>query len=183
MALQNSSSRSSFTSWWRRVSPKRSNARRKSSSARVRRCTRFWKRSFGDHPSAAQPRADLASSGQSRRSSRCWSRARPSVFIRSSARRSTPTSTAIRWRYTCHCRSKHSSRRVCSCCRRTTFSSRPTSPAGRRAQPGHRAGVLLRHQGAGQLPHGRHQDPATSHDDRRGRAGRRARQGGIGSRR
>ena len=49
----------------------------------------------------------------SRRSSPCWSRAKPSGFIRSSARRSTPTSTATRWRSTFHCRPRRRSKRRC----------------------------------------------------------------------
>ena len=40
-----SSSRSSSTSWWRRASPRRSSAPRRSWSARARRCTRSWRRS------------------------------------------------------------------------------------------------------------------------------------------
>ena len=46
----------------------------------------------------------------SRRSSRCWSKARRSGSIRSSARRSTPTSTATRWRCTFRCRRRRRSR-------------------------------------------------------------------------
>ena len=83
----------------------------------------------GDHPRPSRccstaRRRSIA--WASRRSSRCSSRARPSVFTRSSARRSTPTSTVTRWPCTCRCRSRHSSRRACSCCRRTTSSSRRT---------------------------------------------------------
>ena len=49
----------------------------------------------------------------SRRSSRCWSRARRSGSTRWSARRSTPTSTATRWRFTCRCRPRRRSKRRC----------------------------------------------------------------------
>ena len=64
-------------------------------------------------PGAAQPRADACTASAFRRSSRCWSRARRSSCIRSSAPPSTPTSTATRWRCTCRCRSRPSSRRAC----------------------------------------------------------------------
>ena len=47
----------------------------------------------------------------SRRSSRCWSRARRSRSTRSSATPSTPTSTATRWRSTCRCRPRRRPRR------------------------------------------------------------------------
>ena len=56
---------------------------------------------------AAQPRADAAPACRFRRSSRCWSRAGPSSCTRSSARRSTPTSTATR----CRCTSRFPPRR------------------------------------------------------------------------
>jgi DNA-directed RNA polymerase subunit beta' len=49
----------------------------------------------------------------SRRSSRSWSRARRSASILWSARPSTPTSTATRWRCTCRSRSRRSSRHGC----------------------------------------------------------------------
>ena len=64
-----------------------------------------------EHPGAAQPRADAPPSRASRRSSRCWSRARRSRSIRSSATRSTPTSTATRWRSICRCRPRRRPRR------------------------------------------------------------------------
>jgi DNA-directed RNA polymerase beta' subunit len=49
----------------------------------------------------------------SRRSSRCWSRARRSGSIRSSAPRSTRTSTATRWPCTFRCRPRRKSRPPC----------------------------------------------------------------------
>jgi DNA-directed RNA polymerase subunit beta' len=48
----------------------------------------------------------------SRRSSRCWSKARRSSCIRSCVPRSTPTSTATRWPCTYRCRWKRSLRRA-----------------------------------------------------------------------
>ena len=73
-------------------------------------------RARGGHPrapGAAQPRADPAPPRASRRSSRCWSRARRSRSTRSSATRSTPTSTATRWRSTCRSRPRRRRRRGC----------------------------------------------------------------------
>ena len=68
----------------------------------------------------------------SRRSSRCWSRARRSRSTRSSATRSTPTSTATRWRCTCRSPRRRRPRRGCSCCPRTTSSRRRTARPWRR---------------------------------------------------
>jgi DNA-directed RNA polymerase subunit beta' len=59
--------------------------------------------------------------------------ARPSRSTRSSARRSTPTSTATRWRSTCRCRPRRRPRPASSCCRATTSCRRPT--AGRWPRP------------------------------------------------
>lgn len=56
----------------------------------------------------------------SRRSSRSWSRARPSRSTRWSARPSTLTSTATRWRFTCRCPPRRRPRPASSCCRATT---------------------------------------------------------------
>ena len=55
-------------------------------------------------PGAAQPGARRSTGSASRPSSRSWSRARPSRSTRWSARPSTPTSTATRWRCTCRSR-------------------------------------------------------------------------------
>jgi DNA-directed RNA polymerase subunit beta' len=60
--------------------------------------------------SAARRRSTVSAS---RPSSRCSSKARPSRSIRSSARPSTPTSTAIRWLFTCRCRRRLRSSRRC----------------------------------------------------------------------
>ena len=64
-------------------------------------------RARGGHqgaPGAVEPGARRCTASASRPSSRCSSRARPSRSTRSSARRSTPTSTATRWPCTCRCR-------------------------------------------------------------------------------
>jgi DNA-directed RNA polymerase subunit beta' len=53
--------------------------------------------------------------------------ARRSSCIRWCARRSTPTSTATRWRCTCRCRSMRRWRRARSCSPRTTCSRPPTA--------------------------------------------------------
>ena len=72
------------------------------------RCTRSSKRSFAIIRCCSTARR-RCTDWASRRSSRCSSRARPSVFTRSSARRSTPTSTVTRWPCTCRSRSRRSS--------------------------------------------------------------------------
>ena len=64
-------------------------------------------------PGAAQPRADAPPPRASRPSSRCSSRARPSGSTRSSAPRSTRTSTATRWRCTSRSRPRRRSRPRC----------------------------------------------------------------------
>ena len=63
-------------------------------------------RARGGHqgaPGAARTGPRRCTASASRRSSRSWSRARPSRSTRSSAPPSTPTSTATRWRCTCRC--------------------------------------------------------------------------------
>ena len=63
-----------------------------------------------DHPDPAESRSHACTVWASRRSSRCWSKARPSRFTRWSAPRSTPISTATRWRSTFRCRRKRRSK-------------------------------------------------------------------------
>ena len=84
----------------------------RSSSARGRRCTRSWKRSSRTIRCSSTARR-RCTAWASRPSSPSWWKARPSGFTRWSARRSTPTSTATRWRCTCRCRSSRSSRPAC----------------------------------------------------------------------
>ncbi len=62
---------------------------------------------------AAQPRADAASSRHSGLRAGADRRQGDPACIRSSARPSTPTSTATRWPFTCRCRWKRSSKRAC----------------------------------------------------------------------
>ena len=96
----------------RRASRRRSSGPRRSWSGRARRCTRSWRRSSRTIRCCSTARR-RCTAWASRRSSRCWSRARPSGSTRWSAPRSTPTSTATRWRCTCRCRSRRSSRPGC----------------------------------------------------------------------
>ncbi len=77
-------------------------------------------------PGALEPRPHAAPSWASRRSSRCWWKARPSVSIRWCAPPSTPTSTATRWPCTCRSDSRPRSRAPSSCSRATTSSLRRT---------------------------------------------------------
>jgi DNA-directed RNA polymerase subunit beta' len=74
---------------------------------RAPRCTRSWRRSSRTTRCCSTGRR-RCTAWASRRSSRCWSRARRSGSTRWSARRSTPTSTVTRWRCTCRCRSRPS---------------------------------------------------------------------------
>ena len=62
---------------------------------------------------AAQPRSHACTASAFRRSNRCWSKARPSAFTRSSAPRSTRTLTATRWPCTFRFRPKRRSKRRC----------------------------------------------------------------------
>ena len=65
-----------------------------------------------DHPVLLN-RAPRFTASAFRPSSRCWWKARPSRFTRWSAPRSTPTSTAIRWRCTFRCRRKRRWKPAC----------------------------------------------------------------------
>ena len=78
-----------------------------------------------------------------RRSSRCWLKARRSRFTRSSARRSTRTSTAIRWPFTFRCRLKRRSKRPCLMLVDPEPAFARERPAGRRSDPGHGSWCLL----------------------------------------
>ena len=64
-------------------------------------------------PGAAEPRARPCTAWASRPSSRSWWKARPSSCTRWSVPRSTPTSTATRWRCTCRCPPRRRPRRAC----------------------------------------------------------------------
>ena len=129
-------------------------AREEDRRARDRpRCTRSSRRSSAITRCCSTARRRCTASA-SRRSSRCSSKARPFVFTRSSARRSTPTSTVTRWPCTCRCRSRHSSRPSAH----AVVEQHPQAvgrTSGRGAVAGHRARLLLRDQGAGGLRHGR----------------------------
>ena len=99
-------------------------------------------------PGAAEPRARRCTASASRRSSRCWSRARRSGSTRSSARRSTPTSTATRWRCTSRCRPRRRSRRSVLMMSTQQHPVPGQRRADRRAVAGHRARLLLPDEGA-----------------------------------
>ena len=75
------------------------------SSAPVRSCGTCSKRSSPSTRCCSTAHRRCTASA-SRPSSRSWSRARPSRSTRSSAPRSTPTSTVTRWRCTCRCRAE-----------------------------------------------------------------------------
>ena len=66
-----------------------------------------------EHPVLLNRAPDVAPVSAFRRSILCWWKARRSGCIRWSARRSTPTSTATRWRSTCRCPSRRRSKRAC----------------------------------------------------------------------
>ena len=89
-----------------------SSRRRRWSSSSVPRCGTCSRSASASIRCCSTARRRCIASA-SRRSSRCSSRARPSASIRSSARRSTPTSTATRWRCTCRCRPRRRSRPRC----------------------------------------------------------------------
>ena len=124
-------------------------ARQEDRGARDRpRCTRSSKRSFAITRCCSTARRRFTA-WASRRSSRCSSKARPSVFTRSSARRSTPTSTVTRWPCTCRCRSRRSSSaRLLMLSSNNILKPSDGRPVAE-PQPGHRARLLLRDQGAG----------------------------------
>jgi DNA-directed RNA polymerase subunit beta' len=100
-----------FASSKRSTTCRRSRAPRSWWSRRAPRCGTFSRRSSRSTRCCSTARQRCTASA-SRPSSPCWWRARPSACTRWPARPSTRTSTATRWRSTCRCPTRRSSKRA-----------------------------------------------------------------------